>query len=121
MLLEDGTLPLEGGHPMVYSQPGKHAFSPTPHWVRIYRDIVFAETSAHAGEGGVLVKQMYAQQITKTPAADAQVAAWLGEKAFLPTMKFNRLFRVAPEMLVPWPVLDVWIPSRVNWWIDQLR
>jgi HAD superfamily hydrolase (TIGR01549 family) len=120
MVLEDGTLPLEEGHPVVYSQPGKHAFSPTPHWFRIFRDMVYAETSAYAGEGGVLVKQMYAGQIEKTPEADARVAAWLRKKAFQPTMKFNRLFRVTPEMLVPWPVLDAWIPRRVNWWIGQL-
>lgn len=121
MILEDGTLPLEDGHPVVYSQPGKHAFSPTPHWFRIFRDIVYAETTTNAGEGGVLVKQMYARQIAKTPEADAQVAAWLRGKAFLPSMKFNRPFRVTPEMLVPWPVLDTWIPRRVNGWIDRLR
>jgi phosphoglycolate phosphatase-like HAD superfamily hydrolase len=120
MILEDGTIPLEEGHPVVYSQPGKHAFSPTPHWFRIFRDMVYAETSANAGEGGVLVKQMYARQITKTPEADAHVAAWLCENAFQPTMEFNRLFRVTPEMLVPWPVLDAWIPRRVNWWIGRL-
>jgi len=120
MILEDGTLPLEDSHPVVYSQPGKHAFSPTPHWFRIFRDLVHAETSARAGEDGVLVKQMYARQIAKIPEADAHVAAWLREKAFQPTMDFNRLFRVTPEMLVPWPVLDTWIPRRVNWWIDRL-
>jgi hypothetical protein len=120
MILEDGTLPLEDGHPVVFSQPGKHAFSPSPHWFRMFRDMVFAETSANAGEGGVLVKQMYSGQIAKTSGADAQVTAWLREKAFLPTMNFNRLFYVAPEMLVPWPVLDAWIPWRVNWWIDRL-
>ncbi len=120
MVLEDGTLPLEDGHPVVYSQPGKHAFSPTPHWFRMFRDIVYAETTANAGEGGVLVKSMYARQIAKTPEADAGVAAWLRGKAFQPAMKFNRAFRVTPEMLVPWPVLDAWIPRRVNWWIDRL-
>jgi hypothetical protein len=69
----------------------------------------------------VLVKQMYARQIAKTPEADAHVAAWLREKAFQPSMKFNRQFRVTHEMLVPWPVLDTWIPQRVNGWIDRLR
>jgi phosphoglycolate phosphatase-like HAD superfamily hydrolase len=121
MILEDGTLPLEDGHPVVYSQPGKHAFSPTPHWFKIFRDLVYAETSAHAGEGGVLVKQMYARQIAKTPEADAHVTAWLRQKAFQPSMKFNQVFQVTPEMLVPWPVLDAWIPQRVNWWIDGVH
>jgi HAD superfamily hydrolase (TIGR01549 family) len=121
MVLENGTLPLEDGHPVVYSQPGKHAFSPTPHWFWMFLDMVFAETTTNAGEGGVLVKPMYAGQIPQTPAADAGVAAWLRAKAFQPTMKFDRVFRVSPEMLAPWPVLDAWIPRRVNWWIEQLR
>lgn len=121
MVLEDGTLPLEDGHPVVYSQPGKHAFSPTPHWFRIFRDMVYAETTAQAGKGGVLVKPVYARQIAKTPAADAQVSAWLRQKAFQPTMQFDLPFRVSPELLVPWPVLDTWIPRRVNWWIEQLH
>jgi FMN phosphatase YigB (HAD superfamily) len=121
MLLESGTIPLDGTHPVVYSQPGKHAFSPTPHWFEMFRDVVFAETSAYAGHGGVLVKGEYSRQIAKTPDVDASIAAWLRQKAFTPTMKFNRPFNPPPEMLVPWPVLDAWIPRRVNWWIDQLR
>jgi hypothetical protein len=52
MILEDGTIPLDDGHPVFYSQPGKQAFSPTPHWFRIFQDLVFDESSTKAGEGG---------------------------------------------------------------------
>jgi hypothetical protein len=121
MVLEDKTIPLDDTHPMVYSQPGKHAFSPTPHWFEMFRDVVFAEAFTHAGRGGVLVKDEYRHQIAKTSEADALVASWLREKAFAPTMKFNRLFRATQDMLVPWPILDAWIPRRVNWWLEQLR
>jgi phosphoglycolate phosphatase-like HAD superfamily hydrolase len=121
MLLEDRTIPRQDTHPVVYAQPGKHAFSPTPLWFELFHDMVFAETSTRAGHGGVLVKDQYTRQIPKNPEVDALVAGWLRQKAFIPTMKFNRLFQVTPELLIPWPVLDSWIPQRVNWWIDHLR
>jgi beta-phosphoglucomutase-like phosphatase (HAD superfamily) len=120
MLLEDRTIPHEGNHPLVISQPGKHAFSPTPHWFEMFRDMVFAETSPRAGNGGVLVKPEYSRQIPKNPEVDARVAAWLQKKAFQPTLRFNQIFKVQAEHLVPWPVLDTWIPLRVNWWLSQL-
>jgi len=120
MVLEDGSMPMDGTHPLVYSQPGKHAFAPTAHFFEMFRDMVLAETSVSAGCDGVLVKVEYSRQIVKSPANDAPVSAWLKEKAFTPTMKFNRIFRIEPDMLVPWPVLDTWIPKRVNWWISQL-
>ena len=120
MLLEDGNQPREGSHPLVYSQPGKHAFSPSPHWFVMFRDMVHTETSSRAGSGGVLVKPEYARQIAKNPEVDARVSAWLSKQAFLPTLRFTNLFKVEANILVPWPVLDTWIPQRVNWWISQL-
>lgn len=121
MLLENGTIPMEDTHPVIFSQPGKHAFSPTPHWFAIFRDLVFAETAPQAGRDGVLVKKEYARQIPKTNETDKLAAAWLREKAFSPAMQFNRSFHITPGMLVPWPVLDTWIPRRINWLLDQLR
>lgn len=120
MLREDGTFPLAGEHPLVVSQPGKHAFSPTAHWFVMFRDMVTAETALNAGSGGVLVKPEYKRQVPKTPEVDGRVYAWLRQKAFQPTLRFNQQFQVAPDMLIPWPVLDTWIPQRVNWWLAQL-
>jgi hypothetical protein len=120
MLLEDRTIPREGTHPRVVSQPGKHAFSPSAYYFELFRDIVWAETTAQAGSGGVLVKPEYTRLIPKTPEIDARVATWLRQRAFQPTLQFNRLFKVEAEHLVPWPTLDRWIPQRVNWWLEQL-
>jgi hypothetical protein len=121
MICEDGTIPCNGTHPVVYSQPGKHAFSPTPHWFTMFRDLVCQAASVYAGAEGVLVKEQYVRQIPQTDEIDALVGNWLKHKAFTPTLKFNRQFQFRPEQLVPWPVLDTWIPRRVNWWINQLR
>jgi HAD superfamily hydrolase (TIGR01549 family) len=120
MLLEDHTIPQQESHPIVVSQPGKHAFSPTPHWFEMFRDMVFAETSSRAGSGGVLVKPEYKRQVVKDPEVDARVAAWLRQKSFRPTLRFNRLLKIEAHHLVPWPTLDIWIPRRVNWWLSQL-
>jgi phosphoglycolate phosphatase-like HAD superfamily hydrolase len=121
MLLEDGTIPSIGTHPVVYSQPGKHAFSPTPHWFEMFRDGVFLETSANAGNQGVLVQEPYARQISKNAETDASARAWLKRLAFTPTLKFKRQFHIERAQLVPWATLDAWIPLRVNWWLDHLR
>ncbi len=120
MVREDGVMPREDTHPVVFSQPGKHAFWPTPHLFEQYRDLVCAETLASAGKGGVLVKPEYARQIAKTPANDALAAAWLRDRAFSPSLRFTRRFRVDRDLLVPWPALDAWIPARVNGWLRRL-
>ena len=120
MLREDQTFPLAGSHPLVISQPGKHAFSPSPHWFEMFRDMVNVAASTRAGSDGVLVKSEYAHQIPKNPKVDARAAVWLRQKAFDPTLRFTNLFKVETDHLVPWPVLDTWIPLRVNWWLSQI-
>jgi hypothetical protein len=120
MLKEDRTIPHEGRHPVVVSQPGKHAFSPVSHWFEMFRDMVCAAANDRAGSGGVLVKPEYERQVPKNPDMDTKVKTWLQQKAFQPTFQFTKLFKVTRQNLVPWPVLDVWIPERVNWWLSQL-
>ncbi len=121
MILEDGTIPCDGTHPIVYSQPGKHAFSPTPHWFTMFRDLVCQAALDYAGAEGVLIKEQYVRQIPESREIDALVGNWLRRKAFTPTLKFSRQFQIRPDQLVPWPILDAWIPARVNWWIAQLQ
>lgn len=121
MICEDGTFPHEGSHPLVYSQPGKHAFAPNAHFFEMVRDYVAAETQEHAGSAGVLVKDEYVRQIVKTAEDDARAAAWLCQKAFAPSGRYGQKFAVQAGQLVPWPVLSQWIPLRVNWWLERLR
>jgi len=121
MVLEDGTFPHTGTHPLVYSQPGKHAFAPTPDWYTLILEDAVSEAGPKAGKDGVLVKAVYREQIQKTPEDDARVAAYLKQLAFTPSFRFTRPFTITPQMLVPWPVLNAWIPARVNWWLERLR
>jgi len=52
----DGRLALDGDHVLLFSEPGKHAFAPTPDWFRARRaEFKRSETRTLAGVGGVLI------------------------------------------------------------------
>jgi hypothetical protein len=121
LTLDDETIPHHGTHPVAYAQPGKHAFAPSLDWFQEIWDTVLEDAGPKAGEGRVLVKDMYEDVITKTRDDDARVSAYLRRLAFTPALRFTRCCEISRDMLVPWPVLDAWIPARVNWWIAQLR
>jgi len=89
MVLEDGSMPMDGTHPLVYSQPGKHAFAPTAHFFEMFRDHGARRNLRQRGMRRGPGEVEYSRQIVKSPANDAPVSAWLKEKAFTPTMKFQ--------------------------------
>lgn len=117
----EGRLRVEGTHPVVYSEPGKHAFAPTPEWFK-KRAAEFKrpETSALAGVGGVLATEYIRDVVHKTPFNDLLVRSYLAQQAFEPGWDFSNRFEFAPEMLVPWPALRAWMPGRVQSWLDRL-
>ncbi len=121
MTLPGGRLACAGDRPLVYAQPGKHAFAPEAICLERVLHFVIKDAAREAGEGGVLVKEQYADAIDLQPGDDARAAAFLRRHAFLPTMQFSRRFVVERDLLVPWPQLDQWIPARINWWLEQLR
>jgi HAD superfamily hydrolase (TIGR01549 family) len=121
MTLADGHIPLEGTHPLVYSQPGKHAFAPTPAWYEEIRDKAIEECGPAAGKDGLLVVSLFAGRLSKPPEADALAARYLRVRAFTPTFCFNRRFTISADILLPWPALAAWIPPRIAWWLEQLR
>jgi glycerophosphoryl diester phosphodiesterase len=49
------------------------------------------------------------------------VHSYLAQLAFVPSWEFTQVFDLSPDSLVPWPVLQDWIPTRVNEWLDRLR
>jgi hypothetical protein len=121
MSLAGSRISCEGTHPVLYSQPGKHAFAPEPICLERVIHFVVKDAAREAGEGGVLVKDQYAHAIHLQEGDHARAAAWLQRRAFVPPMRFTQRFAVTRELLVPWPILDAWIPLRVNWWLEQLR
>jgi glycerophosphoryl diester phosphodiesterase len=117
----DEALALEGDHLAIYSEPGKHAFAPTPAWFEERRErSKRSETSTLAGASGVLATQHIANTVQVTPLKNRLVHTYLAQHAFEPSWDFSQTFVIAPEMLVPWPALRDWMGARVNGCLDQL-
>jgi glycerophosphoryl diester phosphodiesterase len=117
----DGQLTLEGDHVVLYSEPGKHAFAPTPEWFRERRRrLKRSPTSALAGLGGVLMTHYLEGRVICTPLHNLLVRSYLAREAFEPSWDFSQIFEFDADMLVPWPALADWIPARVNAWLVRL-
>lgn len=117
----EGHLALDGDHFIVYSEPGKHAFAPTPSWFKERRaEFKRSETSNLAGASGVLLAEYIKDRVTPTPLRTRLVHTYLAQRAFEPSWNFSLAFPITPEMLVPWDALRAWMPGRVNAILDQL-
>ncbi len=114
-------VPLEGTHPVVYAEPGKHAMAPSPEWhLRRERETTLSCTRL-AGAGGVWENVLYGRPEVKNPRTDRYVRTYLRRKAFTPTFRFTQRVEVTPQMLVPWPELEQIIPTRLRQWIRHLE
>lgn len=112
-----------GYHPVVYSEPGKHAFAPTPQVLLSKRQAkTLEECGPNAGKGGLWVTPLFKDILNfrKNPQVDARVTAYLKERAFTPAFAWSRKFLVTKDLLIPWSVLFEWIPARIDWWIARL-
>jgi glycerophosphoryl diester phosphodiesterase len=117
----EGQLSLDGDHVMLYSEPGKHAFAPTPDGFKERRrKFKRSETSELAGVGGVLIASYIEGQVKPTPLKTRLVHTYLSQRAFEPSWDFSQPFQFTPEMLVPWPALRDWMPVRINSILDRL-
>jgi glycerophosphoryl diester phosphodiesterase len=117
----DGVLALEGDHLVLYSEPGKHAFAPTPDWFRERRQrMKRTETRELAGIGGVLISPYLEGKVKPTPLKTRLAHTYLAQRAFEPSWDFSQVVQFAPEMLVPWPALLTWMPVRINSILEQL-
>jgi glycerophosphoryl diester phosphodiesterase len=114
-----GQVPREGERALVYAEPGKHAFAPDPsHFSEPAHPR--AVTEALAGLGGLLVKDMFADEIRTTPQIDTLARSYLSRHAFAPSLRFTQRVPIEAAQLVPWPALRAWIPRRIAWWVERL-
>lgn len=120
-LENDGKPVVDGGHPVLLAQPGKHAMAATLEPFEEIREWAEQDAGPEAGKGGVLAAELFASKLPKTPANDALVASHLRKLAFVPSWNFTRRFVVTRDMLVPWPALAEWIPARVTWLLEELQ
>lgn len=119
-----GQLPLEGEHLVLNSEPGKHAFAPEQAWFFQDRSpqIIAATTQRFAGMNGMWVTPLFEEEMAhyRTPEANRLVLSHLRRLAFDPAWVFDRRFPITEDLLLPWPALRRWIPSRVAWWLERL-
>lgn len=118
----DGRPPLSGERLTVCSEPGKHAFAPSPAWFEARADVTRHSCGPSAGVMGVHVTPLFAGRIhSRTPLGNQLVQSYLERRAFEPSFDFDQVYPLPEEVLVPWPRLDAWIPARVAWWVEELE
>jgi hypothetical protein len=111
---------IEGTHPILLAQPGKHAMAATIEPFMEIREWAEQEAGPDAGKDGVLETELFRGRMPKTPTNDARVTAYLKKLAFKPAWQFTKRFAITREMLIPWTVMEEWIPQRVAWWLTQI-
>jgi hypothetical protein len=117
---EGGKSVLEGTHPILLAQPGKHAMAASFEPFNEIREWAEQEAGRDAGKDGVLDNGLFRGRLPKTPENDARVTAYLRKRAFTPSWEFTKRFPVKRDILVPWRALEEWIPARVAWWLTRI-
>lgn len=122
MLDENGQLPSLDGRLMVYSEPGKHAFAPSPQWLIERGPKTRKSVGVNAGRMGVHVTPLFDGVIhSRTPRANRAVHSYLECHRFEPTFEFDNVFPLEQAVHVPWAAAFEWIPRRVAWWTEHLE
>ncbi len=116
-----GNLPLEDGRLALFSEPGKHAFAPAPHWLIERKSITLQSCTSRRSLRGVLVTPLFDGIIThNTPNNDQLVQTFLERQLFEPTFEFSQRFSLDQAVFTTWESLKTWIPQRICWWLDEL-
>lgn len=102
---------MDGEHPVLYSQPGKHAMLPAPELFLLHPD--FERACNETAGGGVLVPGFLSDRVKTDPQTDEKVAGYIRTNySFVPTMEFvpeligedqllscEELFDIIPELI----------------------
>jgi glycerophosphoryl diester phosphodiesterase len=122
MLDETERLPIEDGRLTVHSEPGKHAFAPSPKWLQERRETTVFSCGRTSGYMGVHVTPLFKGRIhDRTILNNRLVHTYLERQAFQPSYEFTKTFDLESAVFVPWARLNDWIPSRVSWWTQELN
>ncbi len=122
MVDAQGRVPLQDGRLLVYSEPGKHAFAPSPQWLLDRAEVTHKSCGERAGRGGVHVTPLFDGIINdRTPRNNALVQAYLEQHRFEPTYDFSQVMDLRTLTHIPWPTLFRWIPTRIQWWTRELK
>lgn len=110
---------LEGTHPCLYAQPGKHAMMPDPSLFGLHPDAHTACTSL-AG-GGLLIPPMLRGRMQTDEATDRRICWYIRTHfSFAPSLVFQKT-PLPAEIFVEWPVLLDEIPQFVQAQLDIIQ
>lgn len=120
----EGVLELEGSHPVLYVQPGKHAFLPAPDYFKLVIDRDTA-CNKNAGEAGFLIMPMFEGRLFTDEETDRRVEAYIREQySFVPTWEFAAKSpdgRKETEILMPYRELDKMVVERLLRWAEEIK
>jgi glycerophosphoryl diester phosphodiesterase len=117
-----GSVPMEEGRVTLFSEPGKHAFAPVTDWLMKRKPKTDKSCGVRSGRMGVHITPLF-DGLTRArlPLNNNVVHAYLERMMFTPAYDFSKRFDLANAVLIPWPALFTWIPTRVTCWSDYLR
>jgi len=118
-MLAEGKIPIRDGRPLLFSQPGKHAFAASPEAFKPEEEYA-APCSSEAGSTGLLVTPLFEGRIAKNPDRDRLAQEYLKAKAFIPSFEFVKEWRMPREGFLPWDTLEEWIPVRIEEILSRL-
>lgn len=118
-----GETEFEGTHPVLYVQPGKHAFMPNPHYFQLALDREKC-CNVLAGSDGFLIAPMFEKRLSTDEVFDRKVERYIRERhAFIPTWEFTEEYPHlcrAEDVLIPWGQLEQIIVERMKDWKQRI-
>ncbi len=110
---------MEGNHPVLYCQPGKHAMLPSPELFGLHPDLHRA--CSEASGGGLLVPAMFADALETNDLLDARICSYIRSRfSFTPSMCF-RQEPLAAEQFISWSQMRRAIPKWVREQLDLME
>ncbi len=120
----DGSSPVEGGRPVLFLEPGKHAHWADGEAMRLQAGKRIEEMcEALAGQHGIHLSNRFSEAglFYATEEQDQNARAQLQSWRFTPSWIFARTSDdVGDYRIVPWSVLEAWVPTRVKHLISEL-
>ncbi|MDQ7027703.1 MAG: hypothetical protein Q9P44_19340 [Anaerolineae bacterium] len=90
----------------LHSEPGKHAFAPSPQWLIERKPKTLSSCGHHAGKMGVHVTPLFKDIIhERTPLNNRLVHTYLERLRFDPTYDFSNKFDLKEAVFVSWQSL----------------
>ncbi len=110
---------MEGTHPILYAQPGKHAMLPDPELFELHPRFHMACTT-EAG-GGILLPALLGGAVESNNELDAKVAEYIrAHFAFQPSLEFVHE-QLRPEQFISWPELLKKIPELISKQVQMIH